>query len=65
MINKTDIPILFDRNEDCCGCTACYAICPVKAIKMIPDMEGFEYPIIQEEICIGCRRCALVCPLNK
>jgi Formate hydrogenlyase subunit 6/NADH:ubiquinone oxidoreductase 23 kD subunit (chain I) len=26
--NKT-IPILFDDKKDCCGCKACYFICPV------------------------------------
>ena len=28
---KKDIPVLFKRKEDCCGCTACYAICPKSA----------------------------------
>ena len=27
--------------QDCCGCTACYAICPKDAITMIEDEEGF------------------------
>ena len=26
------IPVLYERKEDCCGCTACYAICPKSAI---------------------------------
>lgn len=29
----------------CCSCTACANICPKEAIKMIPDEEGFLYPV--------------------
>ena len=31
------IPVLYERKEDCCGCTACYAICPKSAIEMKED----------------------------
>ena len=41
-----EIPILYNRKEECCGCTACYAICPKEAISMVEDEEGFEYPVI-------------------
>lgn len=59
-----DIPILYDRKEDCCGCTACYAICPNGAIEMKEDEEGFEYPHIKEEKCVGCNMCMKVCPIK-
>ena len=42
------IPVLYKRKEECCGCTACYAICPKEAISMVEDEEGFEYPQIDE-----------------
>ena len=41
-----EVPILYSRKEECCGCTACYAICPKEAISMVEDEEGFEYPQI-------------------
>ena len=41
-------PVLYTRKEDCCGCTACYAICPKEAISMVEDEEGFGYPQIDE-----------------
>lgn len=66
-INKTFqkiIPTLYERKEDCCGCTACYAICPQQAIKMVEDEEGFEYPKIDEKMCIGCGMCLKVCPIK-
>ena len=43
-----ELPVLYKRKEECCGCTACYAICPQEAISMVEDEEGFEYPQIDE-----------------
>ncbi len=59
-----ELPILYNRKEECCGCSACYAICPRKAINMIEDEEGFEYPQIKEEKCIRCYQCLKVCPFK-
>lgn len=56
-----NIPTLFENKENCCGCTACYAVCPFNAIEMIPDEEGFLYPTIDEEKCVGCHKCLSVC----
>lgn len=61
---KKKIPVLFENKGDCCGCSACYAICPREAISMLEDEEGFEYPIIDEEKCIRCYRCLTVCPIK-
>ena len=44
-----NIPLLFKSKEDCCGCTACYAICPKMAISMVEDEEGFDYTQIDEK----------------
>jgi len=63
MSNKK-VPVLFNNKEECCGCTACYAICPKDAINMIEDEEGFEYPFIDESRCIKCYQCLKVCPLK-
>ena len=45
---EKELPVLYKRKEECCGCTACYAICPKEAISMVEDGEGFEYPQIDE-----------------
>jgi formate hydrogenlyase subunit 6/NADH:ubiquinone oxidoreductase subunit I len=56
--------ILYNRKEECCGCTACYAICPFDAITMNEDEEGFEYPFIDSSKCIRCNKCLAVCPIK-
>lgn len=58
-------PILYNRKEDCCGCTACYAACPMSAIEMVEDEEGFDYPFINDEKCVKCYKCVLACPIKN
>lgn len=58
-------PNLFERKELCCGCTACYAVCPQNAIEMLEDEEGFEYPAVDYGKCIGCLLCENVCPVKR
>lgn len=48
--------------DDCCGCGACFQICPKHCITMEEDYEGFLYPKINTSICIKCDRCDDVCP---
>ena len=55
------IPTLCSR-EDCTGCTACAAACPVGAITMKPDHEGFLRPVVGDT-CIHCGKCEGVCPM--
>lgn len=55
--------IALKDKKDCCGCTACASVCPVKSIAMREDEEGFLYPQIDPEICINCGKCEEVCPI--
>lgn len=57
--------ILKNKNV-CTGCHACFNACPMNAIEMKPDSEGFLYPIVDEDKCINCNKCKKACPiLNK
>lgn len=50
-------------NKECCGCHACYSICPKNAITMKEDEKGFKYPIINKTKCIDCGLCEKICPI--
>ena len=53
------------QKQECCGCRACYNICPTKAIAMSPDEKGFLYPVIDKDKCIDCGLCVKVCDFRK
>ena len=56
---------ILKESNDCHGCTACKSICPVNAISMADDEEGFKRPVIDDSLCIHCNRCEIICPENK
>ena len=51
--------------NQCYGCEACVAICPVSAISMTEDEEKFRYPIVDNEKCINCGLCHKACPYEN
>ena len=48
--------------KNCTGCAACANVCPVGAIEMRTNDEGFLYPFIDQTKCIKCGLCAKTCP---
>lgn len=51
--------------KKCTGCGACYQACPKKCISMLPDQEGFLYPMVDESQCVKCGKCVKVCQLEQ
>ncbi len=54
-------PQLFSSSDECCGCMACMALCPMGAIEMRADSKGFMYPHINSSLCAGCMKCERSC----
>lgn len=50
------------KSQNCCGCGACTNKCPVSAISMRENEEGFLAPAIDENLCTDCGLCAKACP---
>ena len=49
--------------RECCGCGACFNICPKQAISMVPDKDGFLVPAIDADLCVDCGLCTKACPV--
>lgn len=62
---RKELPDIYIKREECCGCTACWAICPVNAIEMRTDEEGFLYPVVDAAKCIRCYKCLSVCAFKS
>ena len=63
--NPCELPELYSKREDCCGCTACECVCSVSAITMETDEEGFDYPVVDANACIYCGKCIRSCPFKS
>jgi iron only hydrogenase large subunit-like protein len=51
-------PLVYIKPEKCTNCYTCVRICPVKAIRALPDST---YPKLEIERCIGCGECIDSC----
>lgn len=51
--------------ECCTSCGACMSICPVDAIDIIENSEGFLYPSVDSNKCLNCGACLKVCSIGK
>ncbi|WP_458399745.1 polysaccharide pyruvyl transferase family protein [Mailhella sp.] len=64
IIPRNNIALVASNNENCCvGCSSCRHSCPVDAISMSYDSEGFKVPVVDEEKCIDCGKCRTACPV--
>ena len=52
---------IIDIEKKCTGCAACVDSCPVKALSLELNKNGFYEPEIQLDKCIHCEKCVTVC----
>lgn len=58
---KNNIEKQKNENNFCSSCQFCSVICPVDAIEIKLDEEGFYKPFVNESKCIDCGKCVSTC----
>ena len=53
------------RNDFCCGCGLCVAVCPRRQLEMMETEHGELHPVEKGECADACRLCTLVCPFSN
>ena len=54
--------VMLVSDSKCSGCSACMNVCPVDAIRMQPNEEGFLMPQVDDAVCVDCGKCLATCP---
>lgn len=53
---------IIEISKKCVGCGACIDACPVNALKLVYNDNGFYEPDIINEACVNCGKCTKCCP---
>ncbi|OPZ32475.1 MAG: 2-oxoglutarate-acceptor oxidoreductase subunit OorD [Tenericutes bacterium ADurb.BinA124] len=57
--------ITINNEKQCCGCAACFDICPKHSIEMKEGTLGHLFPVVDSSTCINCKLCEKTCPMLK
>lgn len=53
---------VIEIEKKCVGCGVCVDICPVEALRLSHNRDGFYKPVFSNNACINCGKCQDVCP---
>lgn len=56
---------IYTNNSLCCGCGACKEVCPVSAINIKMNEQGFYQSFVENTLCVNCGKCISVCPVQQ
>ncbi len=55
---------ILQTNSLCCGCGVCKNVCPVNAVEINMNTDGFYHAEVNGNVCISCGKCVSVCPME-
>ncbi len=56
---------IYAYNSLCCGCGSCKEACPVSAINIKMNEQGFYQASVDDKLCVNCGKCISVCPVQQ
>lgn len=62
---ETETQNIYTYNSLCCGCGSCKEVCPVSAINIKMNEQGFYQSFVDDALCVNCGKCISVCPVQQ
>lgn len=64
-LEEVETQNIYTYNSLCCGCGTCKEVCPVSAINIKMNEQGFYQSFVDDTLCVNCGKCVSVCPVQQ